>query len=331
MSQAVPKDNKEQIMAAFAKLLAEKKKSDSKVATKEEEAEKAKNKQIVEVASTYTIDSIVKGMADLQLDFGSIINSLSERLATESSKLDELKRAIAIESYSLEELRQIRLVADALDILTQEHQEKLQSLENNASGQREAIEKEIAQNRKIWQKEEQEFEEAGQEASALLAKERQGESADYDYELQRLRQVETDEYEEAKRQQERELQELKKEKEKDWAVREKFLSDRQAELEEYQQKMAGFEDELKQAYIKAKDEAIKEAEREAKVKSDLLEKEWESTQQGYDLQVQALDSKIERQNQQIAGLNAQLQEAMRQAQDLAMRAFQSSGNGRANN
>lgn len=331
MSQVVPKDNKEQIMAAFAKLLTEKKKSDSKVATKEEEAEKAKNKQLVEVASTYTIDSIVKGMADLQLDFGGIINGLSERLATESSKLDELKRAIAIETYSLQELRQIRLVADALDILTQEHQEKLQFLENNAAAQREAVEKEISQNRKQWQKEQQNFEESAQEAMELLAKERQGESADYDYEIQRLRQVEMDDYEEAKRQQERELQGLKKEKEKDWAVREKLLSDRQAELAEYQQKIAGFEEELKQAYTKAKEEAIKDADREAKVKSDLLEKEWESTQQGYDLQIQALDSTIERQNQQIAGLTAQLQEAMRQAQDLAMRAFQSSGNGRASN
>jgi len=64
MSQATPKDSKEQILKAFRQLLAEQKQIESKVATKEEEAEKEKNKELLEVASTYTVDSIVNGMVD---------------------------------------------------------------------------------------------------------------------------------------------------------------------------------------------------------------------------------------------------------------------------
>ncbi len=326
MSPETPKD-KQQIMAAFTKLLAARQQVESRVATKEEEAEKSKNQELVASASAYTIDAIVNGMAALQLDFGSTIIQLSERLTSESGKLDELKRSIGIENQRLGEVQQIRLVADALHILTQEHQEKLTTLENQATTQTEALEKEIAQNRKQWQKEQEEFAVAVAEAAELLTKARAAEAADYQYEIQRIRQLETDNYEAEKRQQERELQSLSAEKDKNWAEREKFLTDNQAEFAENQKKVAGFEDELKQAYIKAKEEAIKDADREAKVKSDLIEKEWEATKQGYDMKVQSLEATITRNNEQIAAITAQLQAAMQQAQQLAMRAFQNSADG----
>jgi hypothetical protein len=119
------------------------------------------------------------------------------------------------------------------------------------------------------------------------------------------------------------LQQSTREKEKNWTQREKVLSDNQAEFEENQRKAAGFEEELKQAYVKAKEEAIQEVSREAKVKADLVEKEWEGTKQGYELKAQSLQQTIERQTEQIAEISAQLQATMKQAQDLAMKAFAS--------
>ena len=323
MTIATAKDSKAKILQNFQQILADNKKIESKVETKEESAEKAKNKQLLEVASTYTIDSIVKGLADLQLDFGSITSGLSEKLKAESSKLDELKRAIEIEATQLQELQQIRVVADALHILTQEHREKLTLLEQNSANQRELIEKDTTQKRKLWEKEQQEFDIAIQEEIALTTKERQREAADYHYELERTRKVETDEYEETKRKLERELQQSTREKEKNWVEREQVLSDNQAEFEANQKKAAGFEEELKQAYIKAKEEAIQEVSREAKVKADLVEKEWEGTKQGYELKARSLQQTIERQTEQIAEISAQLQATMKQAQDLAMKAFAS--------
>ena len=323
MILATAKDSKAQILQNFQQILANKKKIESKVETKEQSAEKAKNKQLLEVASTYTIDSIVKGLADLQLDFGSITSGLSEKLKQESSKLDELKRAIEIEAQQLQELQQIRVVADAFHILTQEHQEKLTVLEQNATNQHEIIEKDTTQKRKIWGKEQQEFDAAVQEKTAFTIKQRQGEAADYQYDLQRERKIETDAYEETKRTSERELQESTREKDKNWVEREKLLSDNQAEFEKNQTKAAGFEEELKQAYTKAKEEAIQEVSREAKVKADLVDKEWEGSKQGYELKVQSLQQTISLQTEQIAEISAQLQATMKQAQDLAMKAFAS--------
>ena len=321
MTQGTAKDSKAKILQNFQQILAENKKIESKVETKEQEAEKAKNKQLLEVASTYTIDSIVKGLADLQLDFGSIINGLSEKLSAESSKLDELKRGIEIETAQLQQLQQIRVVADGLYILTQEHQEKITALEQSAASQREVIEKDTTQKRKVWEKEQQEFDTTVQETTALTIKEREQETADYRYELERTRKVETDEYEETKRKLERELQQFTREKDKNWTEREKFLTDNQAEFAKNQTKAAGFEEELKQAHVKAKEEAIQEVSREAKVKADLVDKEWEGTKQGYELKVLSLQQTIGRQTEQIAEISAQLQATMKQAQDLAMKAF----------
>ncbi len=323
MTLATAKDSKAQILQNFQQILAENKKIESKVETKEQSADKAKNKQLLEVASTYTIDSIVKGLADLQLDFGSITSGLSEKLKQESSKLDELKRAIEIEAEQLQQLQQIRVVADALHILTQEHQEKLTVLEQKSAKEREIIEKDTTQKRKIWGKEQQEFDAEVQEKTALTIKQRQGEVADHEYDLQRERKIETDAYEETKRTSERDIQESTREKEKNWTEREKLLSDNQAEFEKNQTKAAGFEEELKQAYIKAKEEAIQEVSREAKVKADLVDKEWEGSKEGYELKVQSLQHTISLQTEQIAEISAQLQATMKQAQDLAMKAFAS--------
>ena len=96
---------KEQLKQAFQQIVADKKKLEFKIATRQEIAEKEKNQQVLEVASTYTVDSIIKGLADLQLEFGSIVRQLSEKLANENSKLDELKLAIEIEVQHLQELQ----------------------------------------------------------------------------------------------------------------------------------------------------------------------------------------------------------------------------------
>lgn len=318
------KDSKEQIFKAFEQILNQRKAIDSKIATKEEEAEKQKNKQVLELASTYTVDSIVKGLADLQLEFGTIINQLSDKLTTELAKRDELKLAIEVENQQLQYLKQIRVVADALHILTQEHQENLKQLEQTTAEQREQIQTEQADKRKSWLKEQAEFEQQLQEETESLAKLRQQQESDYAYEIERQRKMEADDYEGLKRNQEREHREANQEKEKHWAEREKIMQERQPLLKEYQQKINGFPKDLEESVKKAREEAIKDVHQESKIKSDLLEKEWESTKQNYEFKVKSLEETIQKQLEQINQLYAQLQDSLKQSQSLAMRAFDSS-------
>ena len=321
MNTSSVKDSKQQLMQAFEQILAEREQLDSKIATKQEEAEKEKDKEILAAASEYTVDGIVKGLADLQLEFGTIVNELSEKLAKENSKLDELNRAIEVETQYLQELQKIRIVADALDVLTQEHQENLSKIETDITQRKEALEKEKQQALKEWEKEQAKFEEAEQAYNELLAKNREKEAEEYQYKLADSRKISEDNYEETKRQLERELQQATREKEKDWVEREKVITQRQSLLEEYRKKVASFSDELDAAYKKAKEDAIKNTSQRAKVEADLFEKEWEGTKQSYDLKIVSLEQTIERQKEQIESISTQLQETLKQAQNLSMRAF----------
>lgn len=326
MSKVAVKDSKAHIIETFQQILRERQKVASKVATKEEEAEKEQNIRVLEAASQYTADSIVRELADLQLDFGSVITKVSTKLTVETSKLDELKRAIEVETQHLQELRDTRVVADSLYILTQEHQENLQVLEDTAKSDRETLEREIAFSRKTWQQQQEEYEVLLLESNELLSRERQRQEEDYRYDTERSRQITNHENEATKLQIERELQAVGTIKEKQWAERERLLAANQALFAENQLKAEAFNNQLDEAVKRSREEGIREVNQEAKVKADLLEKEWESSKQGYELQTQSLEAKIQKQTEQITEITTQLQAAMKQAQDLAMRAFESSSN-----
>ncbi|MGL5924220.1 hypothetical protein, partial [Chroococcidiopsis sp.] len=288
MNQFVAKDSTDRLLA-FQRILADRKDMSLKIATKQEEADKEKNKQILQTAASYTVDNIVKGLAELQLEFGGIVNGLSEKLSKETSKLGELKRAIEVESQNLQELQQIRVVADTLYILNQEHQEKLKLIEQGATTQQENLEKAITQTRKVWQQEQVEFETNLQDRNELLVKERQREGEEYQYQLAQTQKINADTYQLKKRTLEREIQEATQSKEKDWAEREKVLTEQQSLLQEYQKQIAAFPAELEEAVKKAREEAIKDVNQDAKVKADLFEKEWQAAKQSYELQVQSLE------------------------------------------
>ncbi len=321
MTKVTPREGKEQIIAAFNQLLVEQQKIGSTVATKEEEAQKEKNRELLEQAATYTVDNIVKGMGDLQLDFGAIVQQLSDKLEAELSKLQELGAAIQVKTEQLAQLRKVRLVADTSYILEQEHQEGLKLLQGYSTEQKEIIEQEITQARKIWEKEQQDYLSKVTEETEARNKQREQEKANHDYQLQRERTIERNQYQEAQRKQEREILDYEQSANKDWAEREKYLEEHLEEYQRNQTEIAGFEERLKQEYNQVKGEAIKEAEREAKVKTDLFEKEWEATKLGYEFRIQSLDTSITKQAEQIAELMAQLQASTTQAQNLAMRAF----------
>jgi hypothetical protein len=321
---ATVKDSKTQILTELNRILAEQYRPGSKVATKEEEAQLAKNKEVVAKAATYTVDTIVKGMADLQLEFGSIINGLSETLKSEVEKLTEVKQSIEIETQHRSDLQQVRIVADALHIITQEHQQSLKTIEQKQATDRENLEKEQTKLRKQWEQNDREYTEHQTELATILAKERQKEQDEVQYKVIRDRQLQTDSYTETKRNQEQDIRSQDREQQKQWKEREKFLKDNQKLLDENLVKVTAFPAELEEAVKKAREEAIKETSSNEKVKADLVEKEWEGSKQGYEMKIQSLERVIDRQNEQIIAITEQLQTVMNQAQSLAMKAFETS-------
>ena len=318
---ATETDTKQHILTAFRQLFEARKQFPSRLAMREEVAEKERDKRVVETASTYTVESVVKGLAELQLHFGTDIEGLAARLSTEIRKLEDVRRAIEVETRHFEALRHITIAAEALNILTQEHQETARTFAADAKQQRETLERDIAEKRHAWQKEQEGHEQSVAAYEAALQKERQQEEETYRYEVERKRKLETDAYEEKKQQVEVEGAETAAEKAKDWARREAILAGQQQVLETYKATVQTFPPELATAVQQAREEAIKAAQYTAKVRADLLAKEEEANRKVYEAEMQTLHETLSQQKAQIDALSADLQVAFKQVQELNARAI----------
>lgn len=323
---ATDTDTKQHILDAFQQLFAARKQLPSRLAIREEVAEKERDKRVVETASTYTVESVVKGLAELQLHFGGDIEGLATRLSTEVRKLEDVRRAIAVETRHFEDLRHIKIAAEALNILTQEQQENARAFAADATRQRETLERDIAEKRQAWQKEQAAHEQAVAVYEATLQKDRQQEAENYRYEVERQRKIETDAYEERKQQGEVEVTETAAEKEKDWPRREAIITGQQQLLDTYKADVQTFPQKLAAAVHQAREDAIKAAQHMAKVKADLLETEEAANSKVHEAEMQTLHDTIRQQKAQLDALAADLKAALKQMQELSAKAVGGTAN-----
>lgn len=313
---------KEEITQVFQALLAEQKAAQKVITTKEAAAETAKNKALVTTVAEYKPDLIVKGAAGLQLDFSNSVESLAEQLQKELQKLDELRAAIKVESANLMACNNAKIAADALHILKQEQEQQKALFEKDSSEEVSDLEKEIEETQKDWEKENANFLTIIEERKANLEKQRSKELADYKYELEQKYKIGEDEYKERKKLLLRKLEEQQQDKDKDWAAREKVLASNKSDFDEYKTKVDGFDKKVEEETKKAKDKAIKEASRKAKVEMELYEKEVEGKRKIAALQISELGDTIERQKEQIADLSVELKTALEQVKALSLKALE---------
>ena len=119
------KSTKEEILKSYNELLGRyQEKASSMPEKKAETMRKTSEEAVVEKVSSYTVDSIIKGMADLSLNLGRALTDLASQLTSEANKLTELEQAIAIETRTLEELHDIRLAAETLALLIQDQRRR---------------------------------------------------------------------------------------------------------------------------------------------------------------------------------------------------------------
>ncbi|THF68748.1 hypothetical protein E7T06_14885 [Deinococcus sp. Arct2-2] len=306
----------------FARI-AEQYRAQTSLLTRTQEAERQKDLVRVERATQLTTGGIVGTLADLQIEFNATLQSLIGKLDGEYERLEEVSRAKVVQGEYLNELSQIRVVADALYLQRVEHLEGVAALARDAQQAADALAREQAEQGKAWEEQRQAFERSTAAREAERAAAQLQETADYSYEQTRERQIERDDLKREIRDFERDHAEDRRLREKDWAEREAVLLAQGAKLEEQKAKLAAFPAELAELVSKTRAEAIEEVSREAKVKAELMDRDWEGQKRVYEYRITALDDTLSRQAGQIQSLTEQLQEVMKQAQDLALRAVTS--------
>ncbi len=336
------RNTKAQILEAYDELVEEKKALESQF--KQLQKEKKDKPPVPPVASTtnhqqpvtamsqqpvvsdkmmYTIDSIVK----LQSGFGSAVSELSEKLTSEAAKLEDLRHSVEEETQQLEELHNLEeLEEDTLDTLIQAYEDNSKAFEEEIGQRREALEQEIQELRKAWEKEQEEHKRSIKERNEEHSKVRQRDAEEYGYELTLRRSLDNDQYEQQQKGLYKQLEETKQEQEKQWTEREKAIAEREQKFEELKAKVEAFEKEKEAALKKAKEEGKGIANHQVKIQADLQSKELEGNKRIYELRIQSLEQTIQNQEARLQNLSKQLDAALKQVQDLAVKAIEGASN-----
>ena len=318
--------NQKQIKEDFVRMLAQRHALKQTLKTQEEIAKREQDRNLVHIAAQYTPNLIVKGLADLQLMLADASNDFKDKLLAELSKLNDIKASIKVAQEQLKEVEDLQLAAEALHILQQEQSTQKQDLIQLFEQKTKILEDEITQTKLQWAKEQQQFELNQQEYTQNLAEERAKEQADYTYQLERTYKLEADDYAEKTKLLERELLETEANKHNDWAIREKFLADNQSKFEEYKSKVDASESEIQAAVAKAKEMAIQETTKDAKINAELLEKEIIGQKTIYELQISGNEEILANQAAQIEKLQTSLKDALAQLQNFSLKTIENSKN-----
>ena len=270
-----------------------------------------------------TIDNLIL----LQFGFGGAVSELSEKLTSEAAKLEELRRNVGGEIQQLQELHSLEDVAeDTLDNLIQQYEESAKTFTNELSEQRDTVEQELLEQRLAWEKEQELQKLAVKERNENQQKNRDRDEELYDYDLNLQRNLDIEEYEQRQQRLYQEIEEFRQEQERQWAEREKSISEREKLSAEVKAKVEAFPKELEANIKNGKDTGRNIGNYQAKIKADLSAKDIEGQKQNYELQIQGMLQTIQNQDVRIASLSKQLDSALKQVQDLAVKAIEGSSN-----
>ncbi|MBW4644200.1 MAG: hypothetical protein KME23_14650 [Goleter apudmare HA4340-LM2] len=270
----------------------------------------------------YTIESLAK----IQLGFGSAANELSEQLTTQASKLGEIREAVENEVEQLTRLHNLEVSEDILDTLIKSYEDNSKTYQDEFNQRQEVLLQELDEQRKTWGKEQEENSRAVKERNQDLNRIRQRDESEYKYNLELQRKLENDEYEQQQKVLNNQLEELQQETEKAWNEREKVIAEREKQFEEFKAKVEAFPKEKEAAIKRASEEGKGIAHYQAKIKSDLYGREVEGQKRFYEQKLQSLEQTINNQETRIQNLSKQLDSALKQVQDLAVKAIEGTAN-----
>lgn len=273
-----------------------------------------------------SIADVIEALGGLRGNFGDATRTLQQKLTAEATTLGELRAAIAGHIAHLKDLHGIEADEGTLDELLKGYSETSKAGEEELKTKKTELRAELDEKRAAWKKEQDEHARQVKEARDLLKKARQREVAEYEYELAQQLAAQEDARAQAEKAFEAELVALREAKEAAWAERETAVAERETEYADLQAKKAAHEVALAAAVKKAEDEGTGLARRQAKSAYDLLAKENDGKRRVYELRIGSLEETIQKQAAQIDALSKQLATALRQAQDLAVKAIEGASN-----
>lgn len=279
--------------------------------SKEEEHLHKQEQDLISSVQNVTSDEIIRKFADLNIEISKTIGSLSEKLVNEINYLTKLRQVAELEKNEIERLHKIDIAQTALDHLIEEYRV-----------QQEELEEEITTRRAEWEQEQSQKETEAEDEQTILEKTRKREIEEYEYKKNLERKKAQDKYEEEVRLRDKQNKEKQDALEKNWQQRESIIKSQEEELISLRKIVDEFPIKLQKDIDKAVADAIQRTELKRSQEIELLKRDSESDKRISELKIKTLEESLQRGIEQIAAMQAQVNDAKKQVQDIAVKAIE---------
>jgi hypothetical protein len=318
------KSTKQEMLEAYqalAKQLEEKRASEL---APERHLEERRNEEAVKAAAAIVPEGIDLEIGQLKAEIGKMLADVSDRLAEESARFRSIQKAVESKEAELKELYGIEKTAVSLAALIEAQNQKRSVFEEGMANERERLEQEIETLRADWEKEKKAHDAELKERDANEKKARDREREDFNYNFKRDQQTMKDKLADEKATLEKEIGLKREVFEKDFAIREKNIEEKERELAELRAKATAFPKELETALAQCAKDITEKLKLEAKNREELLRKEFEGERNVLTARNETLD----RVNKDVFAANAklaqQLEAAYQKVQDIAEKTVEGS-------
>ena len=269
-----------------------------------------------------SVGDILQVLTQLQDNFGGAVSNLSEKLTQEAVTLENIQTSVSEQEEQLTNLYDLDVENTDVDQLIQDYQDSEKTFDEEFDTRQGELDEELTRAQDEWDKEQETYQRSIKERDENTSKTRQREAEEYLYDLQLERKLSTETYDQDRKQLYQELEDLEELQNKEWDELEEAIATREKEFSEVETKAESLEAELEAAIKKAKEEGKGIANHQAKVKADLREKEVLGLKRSYELRLDFLEDTIQDQDDRIHSLSKQLDAALKQVQDLAVKAIE---------
>lgn len=295
----------------------------------EKKLEEKKAKEVIQVADSLSVEGIARETSMLKIETGKMLAQISDRMEEEINRYKTIQNAVALKEKELQEIYEIEKSAMTLAALVESQNQKQQAFESDMAAKKEELNREIETSRAEWEKEKTDYEFMIKERDVAEKKRRDREKEEYDYAFKREQKLAKDKFEDEKAKLEKEVQLKKEQMEGALKLREKGIAEQEAELTEWQKKVAAFPKEMETAVAKAVKETTEKLNLEAKNKDEIQKKEFAGEKNVLTTRIESLEKTVIEQSERIVKLNQQLEKAYQQVQDIAVKTIEGSSNAKA--
>lgn len=327
--QITGSSTKQEMLAAYKEMVKRLKEKREAELKPQQRAEEKQKEQAMQVAESLSTEGIAREVSNLRSEISKVLIELSDRMEEEIGKYLHLKRAVEAREKELVELAGIEKEALSLAALLEAQKERRERFDSEMSEKKQALEAEMASTRAGWKEEQKAHDAEVQAREAAEKRKREREAEEYTYAFERQKRLAQEQFDYEKARMERETQLHREELERDLRAREQTLAAKEAELVQLREKAAAFPAELAAAVDKAVKETNARLTRESEAREALLRKEFEGEQKVLQSRIESLQQTVKEQQQQIVRLSTQIEKSYGQVQEIAVKAIEGSGSGRA--